>query len=108
MWSGSAQLTGTVGNPLVKGNVSVIKGTFYDEPFDRLSAGIAYAGDAVEITSGQIAAGQKQVQLAATYRHAPGKFDIGRLQFRVDSNVMPLSDIATLQRERPGAMGSLQ
>jgi translocation and assembly module TamB len=106
--TGSAQLTGTLGNPIVKGNLSVVKGTFGGEPFDRVTGAIAYDNDALALSSGSIAAGQKQVQLTATYRHAPGKLDDGRLAFQVSSNPMPLAEIATLQEARPGASGAVQ
>ncbi len=105
--NGSAQLTGTVGNPLIKGAVTIVKGTFRDEPFDQFSASLAYSGDTAEMASGHLAAGPKQIDLTASYRHSPGTFEAGRLHFQVRSNVMPLAGIATLQEARPGAKGDV-
>jgi len=106
--SGAAQLTGTVGAPILKGDLSLVKGSFDGEPFDRLTGGFAYANDELDVTGAQAVAGAKQAQLTATYRHAPGKLDAGRLRFQVTTNAMPLAEIATVQENRPGAKGTVQ
>jgi len=104
----TAQLTGTIGKPLVNADIDVAKGAIRNEPFDRLTARVSYSGQSVGLAAGQLAAGAKQVQLSATFDHAPERFDAGRLRFRVSSNAMPLEQIHTLQEARPGLTGTVQ
>jgi translocation and assembly module TamB len=106
--TGGVQLTGTLGAPIVKGDLAVVKGSLRDEPFDRLSVAASYANNTLAVTSGRVQAGQKSVELTGTYRHTPGKIDAGRVSFRVNTSVMPLAELATLQEARPGAKGTVQ
>lgn len=104
----AGQFSGTMGNPLAKATVEVTKGSYRDEPFDRMAAQLAYAGDTVTLSGGQVSAGGKQLQLAGWFRHEPGRFDTGRLHFQAGSNVMPLDEIRALEKLRPGVKGTVQ
>ena len=104
----TAQLTGTIGKPLVNADIDVVKGTLRDEPFDRFTGRVSYSGQTVALAAGQLAAGAMQVRLSATFDHAPDRFDAGRLRFQVASNAMPLERIHTLQEARPGLNGTVQ
>jgi translocation and assembly module TamB len=104
----TAQLTGTVGNPLLNADIDAVQGAIRDEPFDRFTARVSYSGHTVGLASGQLAAGAKQVQLSATFDHAPDRFDTGRLRFQVTSNAMPLEQIHALHEARPGVKGTVQ
>jgi len=106
--SGSAEISGTVADPHVSADFEVAKGLYRDEAFDRLSAHVNYSGRTIAITAAQIAAGPKQIQLAATFDHAAGRFDTGRLRFQVTTNTIPLEQIHTLQEARPDAKGTVQ
>ena len=105
---GNAQVGGTVGSPTVTGDIDIAKGSYYEEPFDRFTAHVSYAGRRAEIASGQISADARQVQLTATFDHVAGHFDAGHLRFRVATNVMPLNQIRTLEKARPGVQGTVQ
>jgi translocation and assembly module TamB len=104
----TAQLTGTIGKPLVNADIDVVKGAIRNEPFDRLTARLSYSGRTVGLAAGQLSSGAKQVRLSATYDHAPDRFDAGRLRFQVTSNAMPLEQIHTLHEARPGVKGTVQ
>jgi translocation and assembly module TamB len=104
----SSQFAGTVGNPVVKGTVEVAKGSFRDEPFDRVTAQLAYANDTATVSSAQVTAGGKQAQAAGWFRHEPGRLDTGRVHFQVETNVMPVEQIATLEKLRPGMKGTVR
>ena len=106
--SGNGQFGGTLGSPTVTGDIDVAKGSYYDEPFDRFTAHVSYAGQRVEVASGQISAGAKQVQLSAAFDHVPDHFDAGHLRFRVATNVLPLNEIRTMEKARPGVQGTVQ
>ncbi len=104
----SAQVGGTVGSPTVSAEIEVAKGAYQDEPFDRFTAHFSYAGQRVEIASGEISAGTRQVQLSATFDRLAGRFDAGHLRFQLATNVMPLNQIRTLEKARPGLQGTVQ
>ena len=104
----NAQLSGTIGNPLVKGDLEVVKGVLHDEPFDRLTAKVDYGGNRAEAADVQLTAGTKQLRLAANYQFTAGRIDTGRLHFQVTSNVLPLDQIQTLAKSRPGVKGTAQ
>ena len=104
----TAQLAGTIGKPLVNADIDVTRGAIRNEPFDRLTARVSYNGPTVGLAAGQLAAGAKQVQLSATFDHAPQRFDAGRLRFHVASNAMPLEQIHILREARPGLDGTVQ
>jgi translocation and assembly module TamB len=107
-FSGTAQIRGSVGNPIVDGSIAIARGALRDEPFDTFTARVNYANRTVQMTGGQVEAGGKQVQVSATYTHQQGDFAKGRLQFQVASNLMPLDQIRTVQNERPGVSGTVQ
>jgi autotransporter translocation and assembly factor TamB len=105
---GSAWLTGTVGRPLVAGDITVVKGTLRDEPFDRLSAALNYANETLTLTAGQIAAGPKRVDLTAAFKHAPGNWTPATSPSAAPPTScpspasLPPGGSARRQRDRPG------
>jgi translocation and assembly module TamB len=105
--SGTAQFSGTVGNPLGAGDFEVTAGSLYDEPFDRIGGHATYRADEVALTSGVLESQSLRMQTAAAFRHPAGHFDSGRLHFQVSTNTMSISQIATIAKSRPGLEGSL-
>jgi translocation and assembly module TamB len=103
----TAAISGTVANPLVDADIAVRNAVFRREPVDRLTAHIRYAGNRVEVASGQVTAGAKQVSVAGSFDHPADRWDAGRLTFRVSSNAMPLDQIHTLEVLRPGIKGTV-
>jgi translocation and assembly module TamB len=104
----TGNVTGTVAHPQAAGNLELLKGSIYDEPFDRLTARASYTGRREEVTSGQIIAGAKQANFTGVFEHAEKNFESGRLQFQVRTNTIPLAQIHRLETERPGVQGSVQ
>jgi translocation and assembly module TamB len=104
----AGQFSGTVGRPIVKGDLTILKGSMRAEPFDRLTAAVGYSNNTFEVTGGKVVAGANQLDADASFRHAPGKLDTGRLTFRAATSTLPLETIATIQDARPGAKGSVQ
>ena len=106
--SATAQLTGTVGNPMVSGEVEVAQGSLEQEPFDRFTAHLNYTLRRLQIAAGMAVAGAKEVRLSGTYDHPEDDFDQGRLHFQLATNTMPLEQIRVLDTSRPGMQGSVQ
>ncbi len=104
----AATFSGTLGSPLAGADLTVVQGSYAGEPFDRFSGRVAYAADTVTLQGGSVTAGARQLTLAASFRHAPGRFDVGRLHWQADSNVMPVEQIQTLAKLLPGLTGTIQ
>ncbi len=106
--AGSAQISGTVGEPVVAADFTLTRGKVRDEPFDRFTGHLAYTSGSIEITAGQLEAGAKRASLTAAYHHPPGHYRNGHIHFDVSTNPMPLAQISVLLAEYPTVRGTLQ
>jgi translocation and assembly module TamB len=106
--AGTAQVSGTLGDPHVAADFTLTSGFLHDEPFDRFTGHLNYTSSLIELTGGQLNAGNGQAKVDANYRHALGHFDTGHLQLKVSTNARSLEQIRTLQAEVPGLKGTVQ
>ena len=106
--SATGQVSGTVSQPILAADVTAVNGVVRDEAFDRFTGHVTYQARMFQLANGALASGPKQIQLTASYQAQPDRLDAGRLQFRLASNVMPLEQVQTLEKLRPGAKGTLQ
>ncbi len=106
--SASAQLTGAVGTPLIKADVSAAMGSVYSEPFDRFAAHVDYRNRLVTVANVQLKAGSRELKGSATYTHAAGDFESGRVIFQVASNRMLLNEFQFVRENRTSVAGSAQ
>ena len=106
--AGTAQISGTVGEPQVAADFTLTRGQVQDEPFDRFTGHLAYTAASIEITAGQLEAGAKRASLTASYHHPPGHYGNGRIHFDVTTNPMPLAQIRVLLAAYPTVRGTLQ
>ncbi len=98
----TAQVSGTVGNPQATADLNVTKGSIYQEPFDRLTGKLNYVNGGTQLATFQMRAGPKQLDLKASYQHAPSNFLAGKLDFQLASNRMKLAQFQTVRKFRPG------
>jgi translocation and assembly module TamB len=103
----SATLAGAYGAPEATAEVTILKGSVGEEPFDRIAAKVAYRDRRLEIQSAQATAGNKQIDLSGSFAHPQGAFDRGRVEFQLASNAMPLDQVRTLASARPGIRGNV-
>jgi translocation and assembly module TamB len=106
--SASAQVTGTIGTPLIKADVNAGNGSVYHEPFDHFTAHVDYRDRLVTVANAQLKAGARELKGNATYTHAPGDFENGRLTFQVTSNQLPLNEFQLVRQNRTPLAGSVQ
>jgi len=104
---GTAKWNGTLGKPIVAADVTVAKGSFQGEPFDRFSGHLTYSAHTLAANNAQLTAGANQVRLTATYTHAEARLDIGHLVFQVTTNPMSVETIESIRKERPDASGTV-
>jgi translocation and assembly module TamB len=105
--AGSAQISGSVGDPHVAADFQLARGTLFSEPFDRFTGHLNYNASFIEVTGGQLNAGNGQASVNAAYRHAPGFFQTGHLQLRVSTNTRPLEQIQMIRSEYPDLKGTV-
>ncbi|MDQ6676881.1 MAG: translocation/assembly module TamB domain-containing protein [Acidobacteriota bacterium] len=106
--STTAQVTGTVGSPQATADLSMANGSIYQEPFDRLTGNLKYLNGGTQSGTFQLRAGTRQVDLKASYTHAPSDFLTGKLQFDVASNRMMLNQFVNVKKAQPGLNGSVE
>jgi len=94
----SVQVSGTIGSPLIKADVTVKNGSLYGEAFDGLIAHIDYTTPLMTIAGAKLNAGARQVNFKATYAHAPADFETGHLTFESESNSMALNQFHFIQQ----------
>ena len=104
----TARFNGSIGEPLIAADFNVVKGELQNEPFDRFAGHLRYTGSQIQLTGGQLTAGGKTAQLDATFDHARGVLDAGRLTFETNTNAWPVEQIRTLAAERPGIKGTME
>jgi translocation and assembly module TamB len=102
----TAQVTGTIGTPLIKADVAITRGSFYDEPFDRLTIRVDHVSALVTVANAQINAGGRQLSFSATYAHAPGDFETGDLTAEATSNRMALNQFHLVRQHGPSLAGN--
>lgn len=105
--SAAVQVGGTLANPAAKANVTVVKGSLAEEPFDRFTAEGAYTGRVLRISQARIAAGERQIDVSGSYTPGAAGFASGRLEFKLASNAMGLDRFRALEKARPGIQGTV-
>jgi translocation and assembly module TamB len=106
--SGTAHFSGTTENPQGDVDLDLANAVLYDEPIDHVRARATYLAQSIDVPQLQIAAGPSRIDLNARYDHPSGNFQLGHVQFRVNSSKLDLSRIKNLQERRPGLGGTLQ
>jgi translocation and assembly module TamB len=106
--SGSAVITGTLGNIGGQADITAVKGAYQNEPFESFTAHATYSADTLTISNAQLVAGAKQATLNATYHHTPTRLDEGRIRFQVSTNASPVEQIRNIAEQRPDLKGTLQ
>ena len=104
----SAQANGVLGKLRAQADITAVKGTLYNEPFDRFFVHATYADDTLDLSGGQLTAGTKQLKVSANYRHAPGRLDVGRARFQLTTNPSKVEEIQRLAEERPDIKGTME
>jgi translocation and assembly module TamB len=106
--SGTANFTGTVGNPQGSADLTLANGTIYDDAVNRVHARVDYQPQSIDVPQLELVSGPSRLDLTAHYDHPAGDFESGTLQFHLDTNSIDLARVKTLAEQRPGLAGMLQ
>ncbi len=106
--SASAQVSGTLGDPHVSGTVNVVKGSAWQQPFDRLETGLDYSNTLVNVTGLRVTLGAAYLAGSASLSHAAGDYRQGQIRFRVESSPVQAAQIRPLENAVAGLAGTVQ
>jgi translocation and assembly module TamB len=102
---GKAQISGTLGDPVAKGDVEIARGTAYEQPFDSFSGSVQSPLKSTQTFTGLLVSGAKRINVSARYEHAAKQFPAGALSFNATSNTMALAQIAMVHAREPDIHG---
>jgi translocation and assembly module TamB len=97
--SGSAQVNGTIGEPLVNADVTLNKGLIYGQPYDAISGKVQYLNKDSQTMTGLFVSGPKRVNISARFDQPEN------LEFNLTSNTMPLNEINLVRERQPDIHG---
>ena len=106
--SAQANLTGTVGNPAGTAELSIIKGTLYQEPFDNIQASVRFSDRLIELTSARLSVGAALLDVKGSYSHPSETLSTGQIQAQVVSNDLAITQIQSVQKRHPGLAGTIR
>ncbi len=106
--SGTANISGTIGNPQGSADLTLANGTIYDDAVDRVHARVNYQPQSIDVPQLELVSGPSRVDLTAHYDHPAGNLESGDLQFHLDTSSIDLARIKTLAEHQPGLSGALQ
>ncbi|HMF78236.1 MAG TPA: translocation/assembly module TamB domain-containing protein [Bryobacteraceae bacterium] len=106
--SADVNINGTYGNPLGAATLEVANGSAYDQPFQRLQAGVSLTDQLITLSNVQLDAAGGQLKLDGTFQHPRDSFTVGHAQFRVFADQLQLANLSTVKRQDMGIAGLLQ
>jgi translocation and assembly module TamB len=106
--SADAQLSGTLQDPRVNATLSVVKGSAWQEPFDRLQATVAYTDRSIDLSNLRLDDGPAYLTASGSFTHPPGDLENGQVRFQAQSNQFQLGRFHVVQQSRPGLAGTVQ
>ena len=106
--SADAQVSGTLKSPRASGNLSVVNGAAYSEPFTRLQTAFTYTDVLVDVPQFHLEDGPSRLDASASFRHPANDLSSGDIQFQANSNQVQLARIHAVAAARPGLAGIVQ
>lgn len=98
---------GTPDSPELKADIQLSAASIYQEPVDRLNAGVRYTNTLAEISSLQLTVPAGHIDLNGRYDH-PASSNRGAIRLVVHSNDLQIAKLRNVQTWQPGIGGALQ
>jgi len=106
--SADANISGTIGNPQGTAEISVLRGTLYQDMFDSLTASLRLSDQLVSAPSVHLTAGPAVLDGNARFTHPRDSMSTGHLEVHVASNDLSLAQFQSLQQRHRGLAGILR
>ena len=100
-------VSGTVGDPRADVRLAATDLLLYGEHFERARSRIRYASAGVEVIDAVAESGPARVLFSGTYRHDPGDYRNGRIDFKVSTERWTLQQITAMRKSQPGLAGGV-
>jgi translocation and assembly module TamB len=104
----NGQLSGTLQDPHVNATFSVVKGSAWQQSFDRLQATVDYTARSIDLSSFRLDDGPAYVTASASFTHPPGDLENGQVRFQARSNQFQLGRLQQIEQARPGIGGTVE
>ena len=104
-FSGTGQISGTLGSPLANADVGLSHGAIENQPFDSITGKLELVDRNTQSLTGLFVSGPKRVNIGARFRREGAQFPAGALEFNLTSNTMPLNQIALVRARQPDILG---
>jgi translocation and assembly module TamB len=86
MANANLQLSGTVGTPVVAGDVRVSGGTAWGIALDRFSTGFRWSREQLMVDGADVASGRSSARISGDYRPTTADWRSGRARFDLNAN----------------------
>jgi translocation and assembly module TamB len=96
-----AQLNGTLQDPRINATLSIVKGSAWQEPFDRLQATVAYTGHSIDPSNFRLDDGPAYLTASSSFIHPPGDLEDGQVRFQAQSNQLNSGDSTRCSNRAP-------
>ena len=106
--SATGQVSGPLQNPHATASFSVVKGSAWQQAFDRVQADVAYSTTSVDLKDLRVTEGPSYLTASGTFTHPAGDFEDGQLRFRAQSSPFPLQQVHAVQQARAELAGTAQ
>ena len=94
-----AEVSGTLGAPVVSADVLLGKGSIEGQPFDSVSGKLQWTSRSQQTFSGLFISGPKRVNISSSLANGTD------LEFNLTSNTMPLNEVALVRLRQPDIQG---
>ncbi|HEY7389643.1 MAG TPA: translocation/assembly module TamB domain-containing protein, partial [Bryobacteraceae bacterium] len=105
--SANAHIDGTLGSPRGSASLTVTNGNIDGDPFQTLSAQVAFTPGTIQLTSFELTAGPARITASAVYQYAPNDIRHGVLRAHAAGAQVQLAAIPPLAKDRPGLGGTV-
>ncbi len=99
---GTVTLSGTVEKPLALAGIHAKDITAYGEAIDSLVMDLRYSSGWLQIERGRLRASKGKLEMQGAYRHQPGEWNNGALNFEIDATDFHLRQWKAVQKVRAG------
>lgn len=106
--SANGQVSGTLQAPHAIAAVTVVKGSAWQQPFDRLQANFDYTNTAIDLPNFRVTEGPSYLAASGSFTHHAGDLQDGQVRFNVQSNQFQLTQIRAVHEMQQGLTGTVQ
>lgn len=106
--NGSADLSGTIEEPKLEGNVDWSEAAYEGQPLGRVTGRVTYTGEQIDVRGGRLSIDRQPIEFAGTYIHEPNDLQNGAFQGSAKGSGLLLERLAPFRERFPLWAGRLE